>query len=148
MTDEPKKESAAPAVLPKGASQSRAAEKVWDLFWKTVSELFRFSYSAEIYIDAEGRKAGERLYDGYFAGKKGDNGFSREDVGELISLCGKAAYFGIPSLILIYFLGFIGAVFDVFCYLAYFYSRSKCIREAEKREMREIEALVEKGKNA
>lgn len=134
------------AAPPAGPSQSGAAEKIWDLFWKTVSELFRFSYSAEIYIDAEGRKAGERIYARYFAGKKGDAGFSKEDVGELTSLCGKAAYFGIPSLALIYFLGFLGALFDVLGFMAYFYSRARYAREEEKREMEEIEALVAKGK--
>ena len=135
------------AAPPVQSSYSQNVEKIWDVFWRTVSDLFRFSYSAEIFIDAEGRNAGEWLFEKYFSGEKSSViGFSKEDAGELVCLCGKAAYFGIPSLALIYYLNFLGAVIDLSGFIAYFYSRSRYVREEEKKEMQKIEELVEKGK--
>ncbi len=134
------------AAPPVQSSYSWNMEKIWDIFWRTVSDLFKFSYSVENYLDARGRAAGERLFEKYFSGQKGDIGFSKEDAGEIVCLCFKAAYFGIPSLALIYYLWFLGAVIDLFGFIAYFYSRSRYVREEEKKEMKKIESLIEKGK--
>jgi hypothetical protein len=134
--------SAAPKVIP---HSPQFIDKVGDFMWKGFMELFRLSYGVERFVERKGRELGDSVYKKNFAGKTGNAGFSADDLGELFSLAGKGAYFGIPALLIVYFLRFIGALLCFFLFISYFFFRARYLREEEKKEIEEIETLVAKG---
>jgi|WetSurMetagenome_2_1015567.scaffolds.fasta_scaffold39079_5 hypothetical protein len=132
---------AQPKVIPQG---TQFIDKVGDFLWKGFMELFWLSYGIERYLDRKGRDAGASVFKRHFSGNKGNLGFSADDLGELFSLAGKGVYFGIPALLLVYYLWFVGALLCFFLFIAYFFFRARYLREEEKREIEEIETLVAK----
>jgi hypothetical protein len=142
---EPPPNVPAPSAAPKAVSHGpQFIDKAGDFMWKGVMELFRISYDFERFVELKGRELGDSVYNKHFSGKKGDIGFSADDLGELLSLAGKGAYFGIPALLIVYYLWFIGALLCFFLFISYFFFRARYLREEEKREIEEIETLVKK----
>ena len=133
-----------PKTMPHGP---QFIDKVGDFMWKGFMELFRLSYSVERYVERKGRKLGDSIYKTHFSGKKGNNGFSSDDLGEIFSLAGKGVYFGIPALLIVYYLWFLGALLCFFLFVSYFFFRARYLREEEKKELEEIENLVKKEQN-
>jgi hypothetical protein len=125
-------------------SKTQYLDKAGDFIWTCFMGLFKLSYDVEECVDLKGRKLGDRLFQDNFSKAKNDPGFCAEDVGEFFSIAGKAAYFGLPSLYVIYSFGFLGALFCFFLFSLYFFFRAGYIREEEKKEMQEIDSLVKK----
>ena len=136
--------SAAPKTIP---HSPQFIDKVGDFMWKAFMGLFRLSYSVERYVDLKSRELGDSVYKKHFSGKKGDIGFSADDLGEFFSLAGKGAYFGIPALLIIYLLRFFGALICFFLFISYFFFRARYLREEEKKDIEEINTLVKKEQN-
>jgi hypothetical protein len=136
--------SAAPKAIPNGP---QFIDQFGDFMWKGFMGLFHMSYGVERFVDKKGREFGDSLYKKNFSGKKGNAGFSADDLGEFFSLAGKGAYFGIPALLIVYFLWFIGALLCFILFISYFFFRARYLREEEKKEIEEIESLVAKGQN-
>ena len=122
-------------------------DKVGDFMWNGFMELFRLSYGVERYLERKGKGLGDSVYKKHFSGEKGNNGFSADDLGEIFSLAGKGVYFGIPALLIIYYLWFTGAILCFFLFVSYFFFRARYLREEEKKEFEEIDNLLRKSKN-
>jgi hypothetical protein len=137
--------SAAPKAIPNGP---QFIDLLGDFMWKGFMGLFHMSYGVERFVERKGRELGDTIYKKHFSGKKGNAGFYADDLGELFSLAGKGAYFGIPALLIVYFLRFIGALLCFFLFISYFFFRARYLREEEKKEIEEIETLVAKGHDA
>ena len=132
-------------VQPKEAAHGpQFIDKVGDFMWKGFMELFRLSYSVERYLERKGKGLGDSVYKNHFSGNKGNNGFSADDLGEIFSLAGKAVYFGIPALLIVYYLWFTGAILCFFLFVSYFFFRARYLREEDKKKINEIETLVAK----
>ncbi|MFZ2456272.1 MAG: hypothetical protein WAX07_07335 [Candidatus Altiarchaeia archaeon] len=135
-----------PAPAPtRGASGGpQYIDKIGDLTWKGFMGLFKLSYGVEEYVDLKGRTLGDRLFQNNFSRTKSNPSFCADDIGEFFSIAGKGAYFGLPALFVIYFLGFAGALLCFLLFSVYFFFRARYIREEEKKEMQVIESLVAK----
>lgn len=135
----------APAAPIKEAVKGPAyIDKAGDLIWKGFMGLFQLSYGVERFVENKGKELGDIVYKKHFSGKKGDTGFSADDLGELFSLTGKGVYFGIPVLLMVYYLWFLGALLCFVLFISYFFFRARYLRIEEKKEIEGIESLVAK----
>lgn len=129
-----------PALQSKTEHRTSLTEKAGDFIWAAITGAFRMSFLVETSIDMKARPFGDRVFRDNLSKSKNPPDFTSDDVGEFFALLGKGAYFGIPSLAVIYFLGFFGVLLCFLLFAMYLFFRARYLREKDAGEIKKTES--------